>query len=171
MIILTYTEMRKLYSDNNNVKKIIDTGFNSTMKITNKKLINDKKVNGNSFLVNDDFDSNPICFSAFYTNGHFKVIRCIFVDESSRTHGLAKKMITEFQVNLKGSTEEFLQIGVEDTKDEGFELLDKIYKSMGFKRLDNPTAHPENKYFYDFFWSYKDFDVTREGGKVSTRFK
>lgn len=170
MKILTYTEMRKLYSDNDDVKKIIDTGFSSTMKITNKKLINDKKVNGNSFLVNDDFDHNPICFSAFYTNGHFKVIRCIFVDESSRKRGLAKEMITKFQVNLKKSTEKFLQIGVEYTKDERFELLDKIYNSMDFKRLDNPTAHPDNKYYYDFFWSYKDFDVTREGGKVSTRF-
>ncbi|MEH8216232.1 MULTISPECIES: hypothetical protein [Aeromonas] len=166
MKILKYKEMRALYLKSDDVKNIIDTGFTSTMTILNPKTINDKKVNENSFLVNDDFEINPECFSAFYTDRIFKVIRCIYVAVPSRGKGLAKLMISEFQKNFIFGNEKFLQIGVEYTNNINFTNLERLYSSQSFKRTATPARHPGNKYFHDFFWSPRNFEIIQRNGQV-----
>lgn len=171
MKILTYEKMKALYLNNEKVKKIIDAGFTSTMTILNPKLINDSKVVYNSFLVNNNFEKKPECFSAFYTDRVYKVIRCIYVDVPSRRKGLAKKMISEFQKKIDTGCEVFLQIGVEYTKNTNYSNLEKLYTSQGFIRTNTPTLHPGNKYYHDFFWSSKSFEVVQVNGHVIPRIK
>lgn len=166
MKILSYEKMKALYLKHDNVKKIIDMGFTSTMTISNPKLINDEKVINNSFLVNNKFEKKPECFSAFYTDRIYKVIRCIYVDVPSRRKGLAKKMISEFQKKIDLGHEVFLQVGVEYTESTNYSNLEKLYTSQGFIRTKNPACHPGNKFFHDFFWSSKSFEVVQNNGLV-----
>lgn len=159
MKYLTREEARALFVKNSEVRKLLEDGYLSTMDITNPKLINDKKVKPNAYLVNYDFEINPICFSAFYSDRIYKIIRCIYVKPEYRNKGLAKQMIKLFQAQLPRENESFLQIGVEATGDDKFKKLDRLYTSLGFKHNHIPIPHLGNKSYFDYFWSYNHFEV------------
>lgn len=159
MKFLNKDDARNLYLGNSKVKDVFDSGYLSTMEISNPKLMNDVKVRPNEYLVNDDFENDPMFFSAFYTNGHYKVIRCIYVLPEYRNKGYAKEMINLFKAQLPDETETILQIGVEATSDDKFNRLNNLYAGLGFKRIPSPVQHTVNKKYFDYFWSYKNFEV------------
>ncbi|WP_146043493.1 GNAT family N-acetyltransferase [Pectobacterium odoriferum] len=167
MKYLTREEARILFVNNPSVNNLFEAGYHSTMDIANQKLMNDKKVRPNAYLVNDNFETEPMCFSAFYSDRIYKVIRCIYVSPEHRNIGLAKQMITTFQEQLPYDKEFFLQIGVEATGDDRFKMLDALYSGLGFK--NNPIAipHPGNKSYFDYFWSYNDFEVIQNPFNIS----
>lgn len=167
MKYLTSKEARALFVGNLEVKKIFEDGYRSTMDITNPKLINDKKVKPNAYVVNDDFETNPMCFSAFYSDRIYKIIRCIYVKPEHRNKGLAKQMIKLFQAQLPLENESFLQIGVEATGDDKFIKLHRLYTGLGFKHNQIPILHLGNKSYYDYFWSYNHFEVMQNPSNTS----
>lgn len=162
MKFLTKDDARNLYLKNAKVKDIFDAGYLSTMEISNSKLMNDVKVRPNEYLVNDDFENDPMFFSAFYTNGHYKVIRCIYVSPAYRNNGHAREMINLFKAQLPNETETILQVGVEATNDGMFNRLNELYTGLGFKRIPSPVQHTASKKYFDYFWSYKDFEVYQD---------
>jgi GNAT superfamily N-acetyltransferase len=156
---LSREEARKLSVHNHEIKKIFEDGYTSTMDISNPRVMNDKKVKPNAYLVNDDFEENPKCFTAFFYDRIYKVLRCIYVTPEYRKQGLAKEMINVFKNGMVNDKADFLQIGVENTGDEIFERLDSLYKNLGFKHNPMPVPHPDNKSYFDYFWSHRAFEV------------
>jgi len=153
---------RNLALKNKTIMKIFEGGYLSTMDISNPKLMNDVKVKPNSYLVNDDFEENPICFIAYYHNKIYKVLRCIYVSPNYRRQGLAKDMISHFKNDLINDQADFLQIGVECTNDDIFDGLNDLYLKMGFKSNPIPIPHSGNKKYLDYFWSSQKFEVHQE---------
>ena len=174
MKILEKDEARRLYLENSKVRGIFDSGYKLTMDIANPKLMNDKKVRPNSYLVNDEFENNPMYFSAYFTDRIYKVIRCVYVKPEYRASGYAKLMIGHFKEQLQNDREEFLQIGVEATNDETFTRLNSLYLGLGFIRNPFAVPHSNNKSYYDYFWAEKPFEVVQDPLNVkfvAARFK
>ncbi|MNG27993.1 hypothetical protein D3C84_1131840 [compost metagenome] len=79
-------------------------------------------------------------------------------------------MISRFQNELERNIVIFLQIGIEYTNDSRFHNLEELYTSMGFKRNKMPIRHPGNKYYYDYFWSFRAFEVSQRQEYVTAHY-
>ena len=165
MKILKQAAARKLAIENKIIMDFFASGYKATMELTDKKIMNDEKVRDNDYLVNDEFESDPQYFIAYYYhNKMYKVLRNIYVKPECRGTGVGSELVRFFQSGLEQDSADFLQVGVEFTNKETYPRLETWYTSLGFVRDQYPVQISPTKSYHSFYWSDKPFEVVLRSG-------
>ena len=164
MKVLTKEAARKLAIENKKIMDFFTTGYKATMDLSDKKTMNDEKVKFNDYVVNDDFETDPQYFAAYYYhNKMYKVLRNIYVTPECRGTKAGTELVKYFQAGLDQDSADFLQVGVEYTKDT-YARLETWYTRLGFVRDAYPVQISPKQSFYSFYWSNKPFKVIQRSG-------
>lgn len=171
MKTINYADMRVLFRKNVLVMQFFRDAYKDVLGIEKDSLFNHNLIKGDTFLVNDDFESKPMYFCAFYNdNSIYLVARIIFVDEAERRKGYGAQIIDWLKSNLSKNNERAIQIGVECRKNANFTMLDNYYSYHDFKRSTNSKNHGLDGDYHNYFWSDRAFCVN-EFGPVGIYFK
>ena len=161
MKTINYADMRVLFRNNALVMQFFRDAYKDVLGIEKDNLFNHQLIKGDTFLVNDDFENNPIYFCAFYNDkSNYLVARVIFVDKAERRKGYGAQLIDWLKSNLSENDAIAVHIGVECRRNANFTILDKYYLHHNFKRSGLPQNHGSDGDYHNYFWSDKEFGVS-----------